>query len=52
MYEEAEDYNGRTAIHEGIHPILNRLDPRRRFFLSSPTGGAPFASKTVGTTHN
>lgn len=50
--DEAEDYKGRTAIHEGIMPILNRLDPKRRFMLSSPCGGNTYASKTVGTTHN
>lgn len=50
--DEAEDYKGRTAIHEGIMPVLNRLDPKRRFMLSSPCGGNTYASKTVGTTHN
>lgn len=51
-FDEAENYHGRTAVHEGIFPVLNRLDPHRRFFLSSPCGGTPFASKTKGTTHN
>lgn len=51
-YDEAEDYHGRTAIHQGIFPVLNRLDPNRRFLLSSPCGGTPYASKTKGTTHN
>ncbi len=51
-FDEAENYHGRTAIHKGIYPVLNRLDPKRRFFLSSPTGGNTYASKTVGTTHN
>ena len=50
--DEAEDYKGRTAIHEGIMPVLDRLDPKRRFMLSSPCGGNTYASKTVGTTHN
>ncbi len=50
--DESEDYKGRTAIHEGIMPVLNRLDPKRRFMLSSPCGGNTYASKTVGTTHN
>lgn len=50
--DEAEDYKGRTAIHEGIMPVLYRLDPKRRFMLSSPCGGNTYASKTVGTTHN
>lgn len=51
-FDEAESYHGRTAIHQGIYPVLNRLDPKRRFFLSSPCGGTPYASKTAGTTHN
>ena len=50
--DEAEDYKGRTAIHDGIMPVLNRIDPKRRFMLSSPCGGNTYASKTVGTTHN
>lgn len=50
--DEDEDYKGRTAIHKGIMPVLSRLDPMRRFMLSSPCGGKTFASKTVGTTHN
>lgn len=50
--DEDEDYKGRRAIHEGIMPVLNRLDPKRRFMLSSPCGGKTYASKTVGTTHN
>ena len=51
-FDAAEDYHGRTAVHQGIYPVLNRLDPMRRFLLSSPAGGTPFASKTKGTTHN
>lgn len=51
-YDDAEDYQGRTAIHQGIMPILMKLDPRRRFMLSSPCGGKYYASKTAGTTHN
>ena len=47
-----ENYMGRTAIHKGIMPILNQLDPKRRFLDSSPYGGNLYASKTVGTTHN
>lgn len=50
--DEAPDYWGRTVIHDAIMPILDRLDPRRRFLLSSPYGGNVYASKTVGTTHN
>jgi len=51
-YDEAEDYQGRTAIHKGIMPVLYKLDSKRRFLLSSPYGGKFYASKTVGTTHN
>lgn len=47
-----ENYMGRTAIHKGIMPILNKLDPKRRLLASSPYGGDFYASKTVGTTHN
>lgn len=47
-----ESYKGRRAIHQGIMPVLNRIDPKRRFMLSSPCGGNTYASKTVGTTHN
>lgn len=50
--DEATDYKGRTAIHQGIMPVLRRVDPKRRFMLSSPCGGNTYASKTVGTTHN
>lgn len=50
--DDMEQYQGRTAIHEGIAPVLRRLDPKRRLFASSPYGGKLFASKTVGTTHN
>ncbi len=50
--DEADNYKGRTAIYAGIMPVLNRLDPKRRFMLSSPCGGNTYASKTVGTTHN
>jgi len=51
-HDEAESYTGRTAIHQGIKPILSRYDPRRRFLNSSPCGGNVYASKTRGTTHN
>lgn len=51
-YDEAEDYRGRTAIHKAIMPVLTKLDPKRRFLLSSPYGGKLYASKTAGTTHN
>jgi len=51
-FDDSEDYCGRTVIYKAIYPVLNRLDPHRRFFLSSPYGGTPYASKTKGTTHN
>ena len=51
-HDKAEDYRGRTVIHNAILPVLSRLDPKRRFLLSSPYGGNSYASKTVGTTHN
>ena len=51
-HDEAADYRGRAAIHNAIMPVLARLDPKRRFLLSSPYGGSLYASKTVGTTHN
>lgn len=51
-YDEAEDHRGRTVIHNALMPILAKLDPKRRFLLSSPYGGNFYASKTVGTTHN
>lgn len=51
-YDDAEDYQGRTCIYKGIMPILAKLDPRRRFMLSSPCYGKYYASKTAGTTHN
>ncbi len=47
-----ESYTGKTVIHNGIEPVLEKLDPNRRFLLSSPYGGVPFMSATVGTTHN
>lgn len=50
--DEAENYQGRTAIHDGIMPVLKKIDPKRRFLPSSPYGGNVYASKTVGTTHN
>ena len=50
--DSAEDYHGRTAIHEAIYPVLKQLDHSRRLLLSSPYGGTPYASKTKGTTHN
>ncbi len=50
--DEAEDHHGRTVVHNAIMPVLSKLDPKRRFLISSPYGGNFYASKTVGTTHN
>ena len=50
--ETAEDYKGRTAALEGLAAALYRFDPFRPFLPSSPYGGYPYASRTVGTTHN
>ena len=47
-----ETYPGRRVVNDAILPALNKLDPHRRFFASSPYGGKLFASKTAGTTHN
>ncbi len=46
------DYRGRRAALESIAPILEKLDPKRRFLPSSPYGGVPYASGVRGTTHN
>ena len=46
------NYQGRRSAHEGIAPMLAEYDHTRYFLPSSPYGGAPYASKTVGTTHN
>lgn len=49
--DDSPKYPGRTAIHFGLAPVLMKLDPRRRFFASSPFGGKLYRSMTVGTTH-
>jgi len=51
-YDDKEEYDGRTAIHSGIAPILMRFDPQRRLMPSSPCGGIEYQSMTVGTTHH
>lgn len=51
-YDDKEEYDGRTAIHSGIAPVLMRFDPQRRFMPSSPCGGIEYQSMTVGTTHH
>lgn len=50
--ESMTEYKGRRAANEIIAPVLRRLDPFRDFLPSSPYGGTPFGSVTVGTTHN
>ena len=50
--ERMKEYMGRTAAMKAIGPVLKALDPARIFLPSSPYGGDPYASKTVGTTHN
>lgn len=50
--ESMTQYKGRTAAIDVIAPILRKLDPYRDFLPSSPYGGTPFGSVTVGTTHN
>jgi beta-mannosidase len=50
--DDTEVYNGRTAIHIGIAPLLMKFDPNRRFMPSSPCGGNQYQSMTVGTTHH
>ena len=50
--ERMKEYWGRTSALKAIGPVLKDLDPARIFLPSSPYGGDPYASKTVGTTHN
>lgn len=50
--ETDKNYPGRIAACHAIGPIVHKNDPRRRFFASSPYGGAKYGSNTVGTTHN
>ena len=51
-HENDPDYRGRRAALEGMAPILEQLDPQRRFLPSSPYGGVPYASGVRGTSHN
>ncbi len=50
--ENMPHYPGRRAALEAIAPVLERLDPHRRFLPSSPYGGVPYASGVRGTSHN
>ena len=49
--ENMENYNGRSSALYAIGPVLEHMDPHRRFLPSSPYGGAAYASATRGTTH-
>ena len=51
-WDDSEEYDGRTAIHLGIAPVLMKFDPMRRFMPSSPCGGEEYRSVTVGTSHH
>ena len=50
--DSQENYNGRKITREIIEPIVRKNDPDRYYFPSSPYGGTPYASATVGTAHN
>ncbi len=50
--ENMAHYPGRRAALEAIAPVLEQLDPHRRFLPSSPYGGVPYASGVRGTSHN
>ncbi len=50
--ENMAHYPGRRAELEAIAPVLETLDPKRRFLPSSPYGGMPYASGVRGTSHN
>lgn len=50
--ETLEDYMGRTAALDGLASAIYQYDRCRQFLPSSPYGGFPYASRTVGTTHN
>lgn len=48
---DKKNYPGRVAAYLVNGPIVNRLDPYRRFMPSSPCGGKLFGSVTCGTAH-
>ena len=50
--DEQEDYRGRRAALKGLSPAIFEKDYSHPFLPSSPYGGFPYASWTVGTTHN
>ena len=47
-----QNYTGRSAALKGISPVIFEKDYSHPFLPSSPYGGFPYASWTVGTTHN
>lgn len=54
MMDTTEDdpaHWGRRAVQGVLAPLTRRLDPYRCYFPSSPYGGVPFGSLTVGTSH-
>ncbi|MCQ2449194.1 MAG: hypothetical protein MJ132_03255, partial [Clostridia bacterium] len=46
------EFSGNISSLYAGEKVLRRLDPTHRYFLSSPYGGKPYTSATVGTTHN
>ena len=46
------DYRGRASATKGICDNVYKYDHSRQFFRSSPFGGNPYGSVTIGTTHN
>ncbi len=50
--DSEKEYTGRSASLHGVLPMILKNDYMRNFFVSSPNGGTPNASKTAGTTHN
>ena len=45
------DYPGRKIADEITGPLLHDLDPSRDFMLTSPYGGSPNNTRTVGDSH-
>ncbi len=50
--DEQKNYRGRRAALKGLAPSIFENDYSHPFLPSSPYGGYPYASWTVGTTHN
>lgn len=50
--DKMQNYRGRRASMIGAMPCVNKYDYTRPFFISSPSGGNVYASKTAGTTHH